>query len=158
MEQPSFYNVFIMCCCYKSSEVLIKMFSSWFFVFSSQIFSNDINHGYRAAILKKNPLWRLLFFMAVMKRCAERCALQLYCTSLIYFWALLLKQRMSLTQSNVIIIMRYSEHSTAGLNSRKQDDTKNETHWNKESWHLKSLKNQETVTHICLEWTLVVWS
>ena len=28
VEQPSFYNVFIMCCCYKSSEVLIKMFSS----------------------------------------------------------------------------------------------------------------------------------
>ena len=33
--------------------------------FSSQIFFNDINHGYRAAILKKNSLWLLPFYMVV---------------------------------------------------------------------------------------------
>ena len=47
----------------------------------------DVNHGYRAAILKKNSLWLLPFYMvwlliSIMKRCAERCALQLYQTSL----------------------------------------------------------------------------
>ena len=33
--------------------------------FPSQIFFNDINHGYRAAILKKNSLWLLPFYMVV---------------------------------------------------------------------------------------------
>ena len=55
--------------------------------FPSQIFFNDINHGYRAAILKKNSFWLLPFYMvwlliSIMKRYAERCALQLYQTSL----------------------------------------------------------------------------
>ena len=57
--------------------------------FPSQIFFNDINHGYRAAILKKNYLWLLPFYVvwlliSIMKRCAERFALQLYQTSLSY--------------------------------------------------------------------------
>ena len=34
--------------------------------FPSQIFFNDINHGYRAAILKKNYLWLLPFYMVVV--------------------------------------------------------------------------------------------
>ena len=33
--------------------------------FPSQIFFNDINHPYRAAILQKNSLWLLPFYMAV---------------------------------------------------------------------------------------------
>ena len=33
--------------------------------FSFTVIFNDINHGYRAAILKKNPLWQLPFYMAV---------------------------------------------------------------------------------------------
>ena len=33
--------------------------------FPSQIFFNDINHGYRAAILKKMFLWLLPFCMIV---------------------------------------------------------------------------------------------
>ena len=33
--------------------------------FASQIFSNNINHGYRTAIMKKNSLWLPLFYMAV---------------------------------------------------------------------------------------------
>ena len=48
---------------------------------------NDINHGHRAAILKKSfcscfrfkCMWLLI---SIMKRCAERCVLQLYHTSL----------------------------------------------------------------------------
>ena len=54
--------------------------------FPSQLIFNGINHDYRAAILKKNPLWLLPFYMmwlliSIMKRCAERCSLQLYQTS-----------------------------------------------------------------------------
>ena len=33
--------------------------------FPSQIFFNDINHGYRAAILKTNFLWLLPFYMVM---------------------------------------------------------------------------------------------
>ena len=33
--------------------------------FASQIFLNDISHGYRVAIIKKNYLWLLPFHMAV---------------------------------------------------------------------------------------------
>ena len=55
--------------------------------FPSQIFFNDINHGYKAAILKKNPLWLLPFYVTVVtyyyyEMCAERCALQLRRTPL----------------------------------------------------------------------------
>ena len=53
--------------------------------FPSQTFFNDINHGYRAAILKKSSLWLLLFLwlcliIATIKRTMPR--LQLYRTSL----------------------------------------------------------------------------
>ena len=37
--------------------------------FPSQIVFNNINHGYRAAILKKNSLWLLQFFMVVATYC-----------------------------------------------------------------------------------------
>ena len=37
--------------------------------FPSQIFFNDINHGYRAAILKKSSLWLFPFYMAVSTYC-----------------------------------------------------------------------------------------
>ena len=48
---------------------------------------NDFNHGHSAAMLKKNSLWLLPFYMmwlliCIMKRCTERCALQLYQTSI----------------------------------------------------------------------------
>ena len=33
--------------------------------FPSHILFNNVNHGYRAAILKKNSLWLLLLYMAV---------------------------------------------------------------------------------------------
>ena len=41
--------------------------------FPSQMFFNDVNHDYRAAILNKNPLWLLPFYMAVATSCAEQC-------------------------------------------------------------------------------------
>ena len=34
--------------------------------FPSQIFFNDINHGYKAALLKKNSLWLLAIYMDVV--------------------------------------------------------------------------------------------
>ena len=37
--------------------------------FPSQMFFNDINHGYRAAILKKNSLWLLPSYMTVAAYC-----------------------------------------------------------------------------------------
>ena len=44
--------------------------------FPSQIFFNDINHGYRAAILKKNYMWLLPFYMVWLKlRRAMRTAI-----------------------------------------------------------------------------------
>ena len=41
--------------------------------FPSQMFFNDLNHDYRTAILNKNPLWLLPFYMAVATSCAEQC-------------------------------------------------------------------------------------
>ena len=55
--------------------------------FPSQMFFNDVNHGYRAAILKKGSLccfrfiW-LWLLIPMIKRCVERCELKLYGTSL----------------------------------------------------------------------------
>ena len=53
-------------CGWESSEGPIKVFSSWI---SLRIFFDDINHGNRAAILKKNSLWLLPFYMAVATYC-----------------------------------------------------------------------------------------
>ena len=58
--------------------------------FPSQIFFSDINNGYRAAILKRNSLWLIPFYtvwllISIMKRCGERCVLQLYQTSLKHY-------------------------------------------------------------------------
>ena len=43
--------------------VQCKVFSS--LIFLCRYFFNDINHGYRAAILKKNSLWLLPLYMVV---------------------------------------------------------------------------------------------
>ena len=37
--------------------------------FPSQIIFKDINHGYKAALLKKNSLWLLSFYMDVASYC-----------------------------------------------------------------------------------------
>ena len=82
LQQVIFHNIFIL-------RIWLGIITRsnqgvWFMNFPSQIFFNDINHGYRAAILKKSSLWLLAYYLAVanMKMCTKRCALQLYCTSL----------------------------------------------------------------------------
>ena len=85
LQQANFCNIFILCLqirIIRRSDQGVQ-----FMNFPSQIFFNDIDHGYRAALLKKNYLWLLPFYMvwlliSVIKRCAKRCALQLYQTSL----------------------------------------------------------------------------
>ena len=57
------YSIFILCLWLRIIGTSDQ--GVWFMNFPSQIFFNDINHGYRAAILKKNPLCLLPFFMAV---------------------------------------------------------------------------------------------
>ena len=55
--------------------------------FPSHVFLKDIDHGHRAAILNKHFcgyfrfIW-LWLLISIMKRCAERCTLQLYHNSL----------------------------------------------------------------------------
>ena len=83
LQQAIFYNTFILRLwlrIIRRSDQGVQ-----FINFPSQIFFNDINLGYRAAILKKNSPWLLPFYKAVaaiMNRCAEQCALLLYRTSL----------------------------------------------------------------------------
>ena len=55
--------------------------------YSLKVSFNDFNHGYRAAVLKKNypsllPFYSLWLLIANIKWCAEWCAQQLYHTSL----------------------------------------------------------------------------
>ena len=84
MQQVILYSIFILCMCLRiigTSDQDVQ-----FMNFPAQIFFSDINNGYRAALLKKNSLWLLPFFMVVAtyfyyKRCAKRCALQLCQTS-----------------------------------------------------------------------------
>ena len=63
LQQLIFYNTFVRCLWLRiirrSDEGVL------FMNFSSHIFFNDINYGYRAAILKKSSLWLLPSDMAV---------------------------------------------------------------------------------------------
>ena len=63
LPQPIFYNVFIQCLwlrIIRRSDQGVQ-----FMNFPSGILFDNINHGYRAAILKKNLLWLLPFYMVV---------------------------------------------------------------------------------------------
>ena len=78
LQQAIFYNIFIPC-------LWIRIISRsnqgvQFMNFISQILFDHINLGFRAAILKKF-IW-LWLLNSSMKRCPERCAMQLYSTSL----------------------------------------------------------------------------
>ena len=57
------YSIFILCQWLR----IIRPSSQdvWFMNFPSQIFYNNIDHGYRAAILKEIFLWLLPFYMVV---------------------------------------------------------------------------------------------
>ena len=63
LKQVIFYKIFILWLWVKS----IKRYSQdvQFMNFPSHVFFNDINHCYNAAILKKNSLWLLLFYIAL---------------------------------------------------------------------------------------------
>ena len=63
LQQSTFYNIFFRC-------LWIRIISRsdqgvQFMNFPSQISFNDINHGYRAALLKKTSFWLLASYMAV---------------------------------------------------------------------------------------------
>ena len=63
LQQANFCNIFILCLqirIIRRSDQGVQLMN-----FPSQIFFNDINHGYKAAILKKNSLWLLPFYMVV---------------------------------------------------------------------------------------------
>ena len=60
LEQAILYIVFILYLCLR-----IIGTSDQFMNFASQIFFNNINHGYRAVILKKYSFWLLPFYMIV---------------------------------------------------------------------------------------------
>ena len=67
LQQANFYNIFILCLwlrIIRRSDQGVQ-----FINFPSQIFFNDINHGQKASLLKKNYLWLLPFYMAVASYC-----------------------------------------------------------------------------------------
>ena len=51
--------------------------------FPSQMYFNDINHSYRAVILKANPLWLLPFYMAVAASCHYEKVRRTMCTAIV---------------------------------------------------------------------------
>ena len=67
LQQANFGNIFILCLwlriCTRSDQGV------QFMIFSSQMFFNDINHGYKAALLKKDSLWLLSFYMSAATYC-----------------------------------------------------------------------------------------
>ena len=67
LQQTNFCNMFILCSRLRTlrrSDQGVQ-----FMNFPSQIFFNSINHGYKAALLKKNPFWLLSFYMDVASYC-----------------------------------------------------------------------------------------
>ena len=67
LQQTNFCNIFILCLWLR----IIRRSDQgvYFMNFPSQIFFNKINHGYKAALLKKNSLWLLSFHMDVASYC-----------------------------------------------------------------------------------------
>ena len=54
-----------------------------FMNFPWQIFFNNINHGYREAILKKSSLWQLLFYMVVATHFCYEKVHRMMCTAIV---------------------------------------------------------------------------
>ena len=67
--------------------------------FTSQIFFKDVNHGCRAAVLKKSSLWLLPFFMTVATYCCYEKVCRTMRTSIASY---LFKQRVLFFQSGVV--------------------------------------------------------
>ena len=67
LQQANICNIFILC-------LQIRFISRsdqgiYLMNFPSQIYFNDFNHGYKAALLKKNFLWLLSVFVDVASYC-----------------------------------------------------------------------------------------
>ena len=87
LQQAIFCNIFILCL---QLRIIRRSDQSVQFInFPSQIFFNDINRGCRAAILKKNYLWLLPFYMAVAIYCYYEKVLRTMRTAIVSY---LLKQ------------------------------------------------------------------
>ena len=67
LQKLNYYNIFIRCFWLRIIRSPIKVYLVYEFTFTDVF--NDINHGYRAAILKKSSLWLLPFYMAVAIYC-----------------------------------------------------------------------------------------
>ena len=78
-----FYNMFILCLWLRIIRRSGLGFR--FMNFPSQMFFNDINHGYRAAILKKNTLWLIPFYMAVTTSCYYEKMHRIICTTIVSY-------------------------------------------------------------------------
>ena len=72
--------------------------------FPSQIFFNNINHGYRAAILKKTSLRLLLFYMVVATYCYYEKMRKTMRTAILLY---LLNLKKNLESSNKSYIIGY---------------------------------------------------
>ena len=68
LQLANFCNTFILCLqiriIRRSDQGGVQLMN-----FPSQIFFNDINHGYKTALLKKNYLWLLSVYMDVTSYC-----------------------------------------------------------------------------------------
>ena len=67
LQQASFYNKYIWRLWLRTIRRSVQ--GVQFMNFPSQIFFNDINHGYIAAIMKKNYVWLLPLYMVVATYC-----------------------------------------------------------------------------------------
>ena len=67
LQRANFGNIFILCLWL--TIITRPDQGVQFMNFPSQIFFNDINHGYKAALLKKNSLWVLSFYMDLASHC-----------------------------------------------------------------------------------------
>ena len=81
--------------------------------FASYIFFNDINHDYRAAILKKNYLWLLSFFMAVATHCCYekvrrnmRNVIVSYLNNSTYFYFLVFNRLVNKNYNHLILLFK----------------------------------------------------
>ena len=85
LHQATFHNIFIPCLWLRSLEDLIKVFSSWIFFqryFLSILIMVTEQLYWRKVLCGCFRLIWLWLLIAIMKKCVERCTLQLYRTSL----------------------------------------------------------------------------
>ena len=84
LQQSIFYNIPIWCLrlrIIRRSDQGVQ-----FMNFHSHIFFNDVNHSYRAAILKKSSVWVLPSYMDVVKYCYyEKACRTMHTAIVLYF-------------------------------------------------------------------------